>query len=109
MAFPLKALRDGKEAYGLPEAENPLPGRQINMDALKVILGAAWLILRVIIIVGLCVVGGYCLLYMWYYPFLWEGCLRLAVALACAGAVFLILRLGREKDEGPAEKINDMW
>ena len=44
------------------------------MDMLKVILGVAWLFLRVIIIVGLCVVGGYCLLYMWYFPFLWEGC-----------------------------------
>ena len=34
------------------------------MDMLKVILGVAWLFLRVIIIVGLCVVGGYCPLYM---------------------------------------------
>ena len=79
------------------------------MDMLKVVFGALWMILRVIVIVALCAGAGYCFLYMWYFPFLWEGCARLGIGLACAGAVYLILRLSREKDEGPAEKINDMW
>ena len=71
-------------------------------DILAVFGGAMWLIVRFILIIGLSVGAVYCLGTIGFFPFIWEGLKRLAIAAACAGGVVLLIRSGRDKDdEGP--------
>ena len=67
---------------------------------LKVFSGAFGMIIRVMVIIGLCFLGGYCLFSMLARPFFWGGLIRLGGLLACGLAVFGILRLSRDPDDG---------
>ena len=70
---------------------------------LKVFSGAFGMIIRVMVIIGLCFLGGYCLFSMLARPFFWGGLIRLAGLLACGLAIFGILRLSRDPDDrGPS-------
>ena len=68
-------------------------------DIFSVLGGAMWLILRFILIIAMGVGGVYCLGTLFFYPLLWEGLKRLAIAAACVLGIIFLIRLGREKDE----------
>ena len=70
---------------------------------LKVFTGAFGMILRVLLIIVLCFIAGYCLFSMMTMSFVWGGLIRLAGIAACALAVRFLIRLGRDEDEGPVE------
>ena len=72
-------------------------------DILAVLGGTIGLILRFVLILVLSMVGVYCLGTVFFYPFFWEGLLRLAGTAACVLGVILLIRIGREKDDGPVE------
>ena len=72
-------------------------------DILAVFAGTIGLIFKFILIIVLSAVGVYCLGTMFLVRFIWEGVYRLAGAAACVLVVVLLIRLGREKDEGPVE------
>ena len=72
------------------------------LEILKFIGGVLWMFLRIILILALSAGGLYCLGSALFFRFLWEGLIRLAIGLVCGAAVFLIIRLSREKDDGPA-------
>ena len=67
-------------------------------DILGFIGGAMGMIVKVLVIIALCVCGLYCFGTMFAFPFIWEGLIRLAIAAGCGLVVFLILRLGRDRD-----------
>ena len=67
-------------------------------DVLKSIGGAAWLLLRFLLIIGLSVVALFCLGSVFFYKFVWEGLIRLGIGAACALAVYGIIRAGRDKE-----------
>ena len=66
---------------------------------LKVFSGAFGMIFRVMVIIALCFLAGYCLFSMLARPFIWDGLIRLAGLLLCVLAVFGILRLSRDPDD----------
>ena len=70
-------------------------------DILAVLGGTIGLILRFVLILVLSMVGVYCLGTVFFYPFFWEGLLRLAGTAGCVLGVILLIRIGREKDDGP--------
>ena len=70
---------------------------------LKVFTGAFGMIFRVMVIIALCFLAGYCLFSMMTMSFLWGGLIRLAGLLLCALAIFGILRLSRDPDDGPSD------
>ena len=72
-------------------------------EMLKVMGGALWLILKFILIIALSLGGVYSFGTLFMFPFFWEGASRLAISAGCVLGVFLLVRLGREKDEGPTE------
>ena len=72
-------------------------------EMLKVMGGALWLILKFILIIAMSLGGVYCFGTLFMFPFFWEGATRLAISTGCVLGVFLLVRLGREKDEMPTE------
>ena len=68
---------------------------------LSVFTGAFGMIFRVIAVILLCFLAGYCLFSMLTLPFVWDGAIRLAGIAACAFAIRLVLHLGVEKDDQP--------
>ena len=70
---------------------------------LKVFSGAFGMIFRVMVIILLCFLAGWCFGVMLTVPFLWEGLIRLAAIAACVLLIRFFLFLGREKDDGPVE------
>ena len=66
---------------------------------LKVFTGAFGMIFRVMVIIALCFLAGYCLFSMMTMSFLWGGLIRLAGLLLGALAIFGILRLSRDPDD----------
>ena len=66
---------------------------------LKVFTGAFGMIFRVMLIILLCFLGGYCLFSMLTMRFIWGGLIRLAGIAVCAFLVWDILRLSRDPDD----------
>ena len=70
-------------------------------DILKVLGGTVGMIVKFILIIAMALGGCYCLFSMFMFPFIWEGLKRLAIAGACVLGIIGLLRIGREKDDGP--------
>ena len=66
---------------------------------LAVFAGAFGMILKVILVITLCFIAGYCLFSMLTIPFVWGGVIRTAGIAACILAIRFLIRLGREEDE----------
>ena len=66
---------------------------------LKVFSGAFGMIIRVMVIIGLCFLGGYCLFSMLARPFFWGGLIRLAGIAGCVFVIRFLIRLGRDRDD----------
>lgn len=72
-------------------------------DILKFLGGAFGMIFKFILIIAFAAGGVYCFGTMFMFPFLWEGLTRLGICAACVLGIIGLLRIGREKDEGPTE------
>ena len=70
-------------------------------DILKVFGGTVGMIFKFIFIIGFALGAFYCAFTMFMFPFLWEGLKRLAIAGAFVLGIIGLLRMGREKDDGP--------
>ena len=66
---------------------------------LAVFAGAFGMILKVILVITLCFIAGYCLFSMLTMPFVWGGVIRTAGIAACVLAIRFLIRLGRDDDE----------
>ena len=66
---------------------------------LSVFTGAFGMILRVMLIILLCFLAGYCLFSMLTMPFLWGGAIRTAGIAVCVLLIRFLLRLGRDDDD----------
>ena len=66
---------------------------------LAVFAGAFGMILKVILVITLCFIAGYCLFSMLTMPFAWGGVIRTAGIAACVLAIRFLIRLGRDEDE----------
>ena len=66
---------------------------------LSVFTGAFGMILKVMLIILLCFLAGYCLFSMLTMPFLWGGAIRTAGIAVCALLIRFLLRLGRDDDD----------
>ena len=69
---------------------------------LSVFTGAFGMILKVMLIITLCFIAGYCLFSMITMAFIWGGLILLAGIAACVLVIRFLLRLGRE-DDSPVE------
>ena len=69
---------------------------------LKVFSGAFGMILKVILVIVLCFIAGYCLFSMLTMRFIWGGLIRLGIIAVCALLVRFLIHLGRE-DDTPVE------
>ncbi len=67
---------------------------------LSVFSGALGMILKVMGVILLVFIAGYCLFSMLTVPFVWGGVIRTAVIAACAFLIRFLLRLGRDEDDG---------
>ena len=63
--------------------------------------GLLWMIIRVMLIIAMGVGGVYCFGTMFMFPFIWEGAIRLGITAAGALGIFGLLRIGRDRDDGP--------
>ena len=72
-------------------------------DIFAFVGGAFGLIFKFILIIALSLAGVYCFGTSFMFPFIWEGAIRLGITAVCVLGVIGILRIGREKDEGPTE------
>ena len=70
-------------------------------DMLGVLGGLLWMIIRFMLIIAMGVGGVYCFGTMFMFPFIWEGAIRLGITAACALGIFGLLRIGRDRDDGP--------
>ena len=70
-------------------------------DFLAVMGGLLAMIIKFILIIALGVGGCYCFGTMFMFPFIWEGAIRLGITAARALGIFGLLRIGRDKDDGP--------
>ncbi len=68
-------------------------------SVLAVFTGAFGMILKVILIILLCFIAGYCLFSMLTMPLVWGGLIRLGGIAACALFIRFLLRLGRDDDD----------
>ena len=68
---------------------------------LSVFTGAFGMILRVMGIILLCFLAGFCFFSMLTRPFLWDGAVRAAGIAACAFLIRFLIRLGRDEDDQP--------
>ena len=66
---------------------------------LSVFTGAFGMILKVMLIILLCFLAGYCLFSMLTMPFVWSGVIRTAGIAVCVFLVRFLIRLGREDDQ----------
>ena len=67
---------------------------------LSVFSGALGMILKVMGVILLVFIAGYCLFSMLTMPFVWGGVIRTGVIAACAFLIRFLLRLGRDEDDG---------
>ena len=68
-------------------------------DILAVLGSALWMVLKFMFILALSLGGLFGICSALFFPFFWEGAIRLGAGLACGGIVFLILRRRKEKEE----------
>ena len=68
---------------------------------LAVFAGTLGLILKFLVIVALSVGAVYCFGTAFMVSFIWDGLSRLGIAAACAAGAFLLIRLSRDRDDGP--------
>ena len=74
-------------------------------SVLKVFSGIFGMILRYILIIGLCWLAAWFFGYILTMPFIWGGLIRLAGIAVCILLVRFLIRLGRDKDDDiPAEE-----
>ena len=73
-------------------------------DILKVLGGTVGMIVKFILIIAMALGGCYCLFTMFMFPFIWEGLKRMAIAAVCVLGIIGLLRIGREKDDGPVSE-----
>ena len=66
---------------------------------LAVFAGAFGMILKVILVITLCFIAGYCLFSMLTMPFVWGDVIRTAGIAGCILLIRFLIRLGREEDE----------
>ena len=66
---------------------------------LSVFSGALGMILKVMLVIVLCFIAGYCLFSMLTMPFVWGGVIRTAGIAACILVIRFVLRLGRDDDD----------
>ena len=57
------------------------------------------MILKVILVITLCFIAGYCLFSMLTMPFVWGGVIRTAGIAGCILLIRFLIRLGRDEDE----------
>ena len=69
-------------------------------SVLSVFSGALGMILKVMLVILLVFIAGYCLFSMLTMPFVWGGVIRTAGIAVCAFLIRFLLRLGREEDDG---------
>ena len=69
-------------------------------SVLSVFSGALGMILKVMLVILLVFIAGYCLCSMLTMPFVWGGVIRTAGIAVCAFLIRFLLRLGREEDDG---------
>ena len=67
---------------------------------LSVFSGALGMILKVMLVILLVFIAGYCLFSMLTMPFVWGGVIRTGIIAACAFLIRFLLRLGRDEDDG---------
>ena len=70
-------------------------------DILAVFAGTIGLIVKFILILALSVGAVYCFGTAFMVPLVWGGLERLGIAAACGLGVFLLIRLSRDRDDGP--------
>ena len=73
-------------------------------SVLKIFSGIFGMIFRYIVIVGLCWLAAWFFGYILTMPFLWGGLIRLAGIGVCVLLVRFLIRLGRDKGDGPTEE-----
>ena len=64
----------------------------------SVLGGTAGLIIRFLLIVGLCIVAVFCLGSMLFEAFLWTGLIRLVIGVVCGYLVYLMVRAKKDVD-----------
>ena len=64
----------------------------------SVLGGTAGLILRFLLIVGLCIAAVFCLGSMLFEAFLWTGLIRLVIGAVCGYLVYLMVRAKKDDD-----------
>ena len=64
----------------------------------SVLGGTAGLILRFLLIVGLCIVAVFCLGSMLFEKFIWTGLIRLVIGAVCGYLVYLMVRAKKDDD-----------
>ena len=67
---------------------------------LSVFSGALGMILKVMLVILLVFIAGYCLFSMLTMPFVWGGVIRTGIIAVCAFLIRFLLRLGRDEDDG---------
>ena len=72
-------------------------------SVLKVFSGVLGMIFRYIIIVALCWLAAWFLGYILTMPFIWGGLIRLGGIAVCILLIRFLIRLGRDRDDSPAE------
>ena len=65
---------------------------------LSVFTGAFGMILKVMLVIALCFIAGYCLFSMLTMPFIWGGVIRVCGIAVCLFLVRFLIRLGRDDD-----------
>ena len=68
-------------------------------DIMKVMGGTIGMIFKFILIIAMSMGAVYCFGTMFMFPFFWEGAKRLGICAACVLGVFVLIRIGREKDD----------
>ena len=74
---------------------------------LSVFAGTIGLIIRYMLILGLCVGLVWCVFSVFVHPFLWEGVWYLLGAIVILLLIRFLIRLGRDKDEPPEDDPRD--
>ena len=70
---------------------------------LSVFTGAFGMILKVMLVIALCFMAGWCLFSMLTMPFIWGGVIRVCGIAVCLFLIRFLIRLGRDDDDSPAE------
>ena len=66
---------------------------------LSVFSGAFGMILKVMLVIVLCFIAGFCLFSALAVPFVWDGFIRLAGVAVCIFLVRFLIRTGRDDED----------